>query len=93
VVFASDRGHANDYDLYLYDLQTKTFVTLSAETNTTATERHPSTNFSTDRIAFQSDRTGSQGGMDIYLLTRSTGHVSSSGSSATADMQPWIVWQ
>jgi hypothetical protein len=93
VVFASDRDHPGDYDLFLYDLQTRVFITLPAAANTPMTERHPSVNFSTDRIAFESNRTGTQGSSDIYLLTRSTGSVANSGSSTTTDVQPWIAWQ
>lgn len=93
LVFASDRASPGDYDLYLYDLQTLQFVALPAATNTTMTERHPSINYSTDRIAFESNRTGSQGTMDVYLVTRSSAQVTSAGSSATTDIQPWIVWQ
>ncbi len=93
VVFASDRATAGDYDLYLYDLQAKAFIVLPAAANTPMTERHPSINFSTDRIVFESNRTGTQGAMDVYLLTRSGGTVSASASSATTDVQPWIVWQ
>lgn len=93
LVFASDRTHPGDYDLFLYDLQARNFVTLPASTNTTATERHPSINYDTDRIAFESNRPGTQGSMDIYLLTRSTGSVTSSGSTSATDTQPWIAWQ
>jgi len=93
VIFASDRASAGDYDLYLYDLQTRTFVTLPATVNTPFMERHPSINYNTERIAFESNRTGSQGGVDIYLLTRSSGNLSTSGSSPVVDLQPWIAWQ
>jgi hypothetical protein len=31
--------------------------------------------------------------MDIYLLTRSSGNLTSSGSSPVSDTQPWIAWQ
>ena len=93
VVFASDRTHPGDYDLYLFDLQSRTWVTLPAATNTPMTERHPSVNYTTDRIAFESNRTGTQGSMDIYMVTRSAGTVVSHGSSPTTDLQPWIAWQ
>ncbi|HET9326331.1 MAG TPA: hypothetical protein VFQ05_06140 [Candidatus Eisenbacteria bacterium] len=93
LVFASDRSSPGDYDLYLYDLQLRSFLTLPAAANTAMTERHPSVNYNTDRIVFESNRTGTQGSMDIYLLTRSSGNVTSSGSSPTTDAQPWIAWQ
>jgi len=93
LVFASDRTNPGDYDLYLYDLQTRQFVALAPAVNTAMTERHPSINFDTDRIVFESNRTGTQGSMDIYLYTRSNQQIVSTGSSTTADVQPWIVWQ
>lgn len=94
LIFSSDRLLADDYDLYLYDLQTKAFLTLGPGVNTTFSERHPSINYSTDRIAFESNRTGTQGGLDIFLYTRSSGSVSASGpSSPVIDRTPYIVWQ
>jgi WD40-like Beta Propeller Repeat len=92
VVFASDRGTAGDLDLYLYDLQTRSFVALPPSTNTTFTEQHPSINANADRIVFESNRTG-LGGTDLWLLSRGSGTVGSSGSSSLNDTQPWIVWQ
>lgn len=94
LIFSSDRVLAGDYDLYLYDLLNEVFVTLGPGVNTGSTERHPSINYNTDRIVFESDRTGTQGPLDIYLYTRATGAVTASGpSSPIADRQPCIVWQ
>jgi WD40 repeat protein len=94
VAFASDRVIPGDYDLYLYNLQTRSFVTLSPEVNTTYMERRPSLNVDTLELIFESNRPGTQGSTDLYLLTQSTGHVIRVGaSSPAADVQPWIVWQ
>src|SRR5262245_38655277 len=93
LVFASDRATAGDYDLYLYDLSTKAFITLPAVANTPDTERHPSINVDSDRIAFVSNRAGSRGTTDVYLLTRSTAAVSGTAGTSVPDSDPWIVWQ
>lgn len=94
VVFASDRLVADDYDLYLYDLQSRAFVALGPGVNTTYAERHPSLNYDTDRIVFESNRPGAQGALDVFLHTRSSGSVSASGPSSPAvDRTPYIVWQ
>ena len=94
LVFASDRvGGAGGYDLYLYDLTTRAFVSGSAELNSPQTERAPSINATSDRIAFQSDRPGGIGGFDLWLYTRSEGKAARLGSSSPFnDYQPCIVW-
>jgi Tol biopolymer transport system component len=95
VAFASDRLNpgSGDLDIFLYDLQSRAFVTLPAATNTTSIERHPSVNYNTDHIAFESTRPGGSGGSDVYVLSRAAGTVIFTGSSPVVDQQPWIVWQ
>jgi Tol biopolymer transport system component len=93
VMFASDRRVPGDYDLYLYDLATKSFIQLAPGVNTTSTERHPSINYDGSEIVFQSNRPGGPGGFDLYLYQRSSGQVSRiPASSPVDDVQPWIVW-
>ena len=94
LVFASNRaGGAGDYDLYLYDLQARSFLTVAPEVNTQYVERSPTINVDANRIVFESNRTGSQG-MDLWLYTRSTGHAEHTGaSSASNDVEPCIQWQ
>ena len=94
LAFASDRETSGDYDIYLYDLQTRSFLALAAATNTSSTEGRPSINYNGDELIFESNRPGTQGASDLYLLTRSSGQVIRAGaSSPTADVEPWIVWQ
>ncbi len=95
LVFASDRAAgAGDYDLYLYDLQARVFLTVSPSVNTLYVERSPTINVAAERIVFESNRIGSQGGMDLWLWTRSTGQTERAGaSSASNDVEPCIQWQ
>lgn len=95
LVFASDRpGGSGGFDLYLYDLQTTSFVALDAAVNTVETERHPSIEPSADRMVFESNRTGVQGASDLWLHARSAHTTERAGaSSAAADLQPYLVWR
>jgi Tol biopolymer transport system component len=94
VIFASDRLIPGDYDLYLYDLQARAFIPVAPTVNTTSTERQPSINPDGSEIVFASNRTGGQGGYDLYLYQRSSALVSRIPASSPADdIEPWIVWQ
>jgi Tol biopolymer transport system component len=69
--FASDRaGGAGGFDLYLYDLSTRTLVTPLANLNSAADDRHPSINPSGAAFAFQSDRV-TAGEWDVFYYYRS----------------------
>jgi len=93
VIFASDRLVPGDYDLYFYDFQTHSLVPLPG-LNTNSTERQPSINADGSEIVFVSNRTGGQGGYDLYLYQRSSGQVTHIPASSPADdFEPWIVWQ
>jgi len=92
--FASDRaGGAGGYDLYLYDLQLKAFVTLPANVNTASNERRPAISRSGDVIVFQSDRTGT-GKIDLWNCRRSTASVGQGAqeSSAGDDIDPSLLY-
>jgi len=96
LAFASSRaGGAGLLDIYLYDMQTKTFITLDAAVNTPQDEHSPTTSIDSNVIVFASDRTGTLGGLDLWLTLRSTpGTViqpSASGSSSD-DETPCLVW-
>ena len=93
--FASDRaGGAGGYDLYLYDLQGKTFVALPASVNTTGNERHPAISRSADVIVFESDRSGGLGKWDLWNCRRSTTSVGqgTQESSAGDDLDPALLY-
>jgi Tol biopolymer transport system component len=97
LAFASTRlGGAGGYDLYLYDLQTKAFVTLTAALNTDKTERNPSLSYDSNIIVFQSDRAGSvNNSMDLWNHARSDGSIGRhpQQSSGAVDMQPYLLWR
>src|SRR6266545_5967340 len=96
--FASDRaGGAGGYDLYLYDLQAKTFIALPASpgatVNTSGNELHPATSRSGDVIVFQSDRSDGHGGWDLWNCRRSTATVGQGvqQSSTADDIDPALL--
>lgn len=93
--FASNRaGGAGGLDLYLYDLDARTFITLPAGLNTAADERHPSIGRSGDFLAFQSDRAGGSGLADIWNVALGTGKLwqGTEESSTTNDIQPSVKY-
>ena len=95
VAFASDRvGGAGGLDVYLYDLQTTSFVTLVAGANSDSTDRNPTLSDAGDLIIFESNRAGGRGGLDLWSHYRPTGvTVQPPGLSSTAeDSQPYLVW-
>lgn len=97
LAFASTRlGGAGGYDLYLYDLQTKLFVTLTAGLNTDKTERNPTLSYDSNIVVFQSNRAGSvNNSMDLWNHARSDGSIGRhpQQSSSAVDMQPYLLWR
>lgn len=93
--FASDRaGGAGGYDLYLYDLLGKSFVTtIPAAVQSTADERHPALSQSAGLIVFQSNRTG-LGGWDLWNYQASSGIVgqATQESSTGDDVDPALLY-
>jgi Tol biopolymer transport system component len=98
--FASDRaGGLGGYDLYLYDLLGKVFITLPTNanplfaTNTSADERHPAISVTGDVIVFESTRTGS-GKIDLWNCRRSSSSVGQGAqeSSASDDIEPSLLY-
>ncbi len=93
--FASKRaGGQGGYDLYLYNLNARTFVALPAAFNAAADERHPSLSVDGDVIALQSDRAGGLGQMDVWNARRSTSQVGQGpGESGVGDeIEPSLLW-
>lgn len=97
LAFASTRpGGIGDYDLYLYDLSTRTFVTLNAALNTDKTERNPTLSYDSNIVVFQSNRAGSvNNSMDLWNHARSDGSIGRhpQQSSSAIDMQPYLLWR
>jgi Tol biopolymer transport system component len=71
------------------------FVPLTAGLNTDKVERSPSISSDANVIVFQSDRTGGQGQMDVWVHTRSSGTTNQGfGLSSTVDdVQPYLLWR
>jgi Tol biopolymer transport system component len=70
--FASNRaGGTGGFDLYLYDLVTKTLLAPPTNLNSTGDDRRPCLSADGNTIAFQSDR-GHPGTMDVLLYQRIT---------------------
>jgi Tol biopolymer transport system component len=95
LAFASTRaGGSGGFDLYLYDLQTKAFVTLAAALNTAAAERNPSLSSDANVISFESDRAAGFGQFDVWNYARSSGNIGQglNQSSAAADVEPSLRW-
>lgn len=93
--FASSRiGGTGGFDLYLYDLTTRTFITPPATLNTAQDERHPSIGATGSAVAFQSNRSTGLGKNDIFFWLRSTGAVSQPPGLANAgdDIEPSLRW-
>jgi len=91
---SSRAGGAGGLDLLLYNLSTRTLVTLDPGLNTDKTERHPALNAAGDVIVFESDRTGSKGKRDVWTHTRSSGQTSQGveQSSVSDETQPFLLW-
>jgi Tol biopolymer transport system component len=92
--FASDRaGGAGLYDLYLYDLPSKTFIALPAAVNTASNERHPSISRSGDYLVFQSDRASGLGKWDVWNCSRTLAKVGQGAqeSSTSDDIDPALL--
>jgi Tol biopolymer transport system component len=93
--FASDRaGGAGGFDLYLYDLMTRTFVPL-VNVNTASHERNPSLSTDGRVITFESNRDGGFGKIDLWNHDRTSSQTGQPGgfSSAGDDVQPWLRWR
>ncbi len=91
LAFASDRaGGAGGYDVYLYDLQSSTFVALNG-LNTAGDERHPAVNLSGDVLFFQARATPSDHwGLWQYVVPTHTLTQPAGLSGADADkMEPY----
>lgn len=91
LAFASTRmGGAGGYDLYLYDLQAKSFVALSASLNTPADERHPALSANANVMVFESDRANGLGQLDVWNYRRSTDQIGQGTheSSDKDDVEP-----
>jgi len=91
LAFASTRtGGAGGFDLYLYDLQTKSFVPLTPALNTAADERHPTLSTDSNVMTFESDRANGLGQFDVWNLRRSSGDIGQgvNQSSAGNDVEP-----
>lgn len=95
LAFASTRpGGAGGFDLYLYDLQTKSFLALAPDLNTAADERNPTLSDDANVISFESDRAGSLGPFDVWNHSRSNGTTGqgTSQSSDDTDVEPSLRW-
>jgi Tol biopolymer transport system component len=92
--FASNRATGLGlYDLYLYDLPSKTFIPLPAQINSAGNERHPSISRSGDYIAFQSDRGSGLGKWDVWNCSRPLAKVGqgTQESSTADDIEPVLL--
>jgi len=95
LAFASTRaGGAGGFDLYLYDIETKSFIALTAALNTPANERNPSLSNDTNVITFESDRANGLGLFDLWNHSRSNGTIGqgTSQSSDETDVEPSLRW-
>jgi Tol biopolymer transport system component len=94
LAFASTRtGGMGGYDLYLYDISAKAFVTLAAGVNSADDDRQPSLSVNAMVMSFQSTRAGS-GGTDVWNHDRTTGQTGqgSNQDSAMEDIEPSLRW-
>jgi Tol biopolymer transport system component len=93
LAFASDRsGGAGGYDIYLYDLQTSSFVPLP-RLNTADDERHPSVSSDGKAIFFTVIPTGANGDIWGYTLPDSAiGHPANLANPAD-DREPYLRWR
>lgn len=95
LAFASSRpGGTGGLDVYLYDLQTKAFVALSAAVNTAMDERNPSVSPDGNVISYESNRADGLGGWDVWNHERTSGATGQGTNldSANDDLQPSIRW-
>jgi Tol biopolymer transport system component len=95
LAFASTRpGGAGGSDIFLYDLQTKTFVTLVMGVNSAQDERQPSISANGMVLSFESNRSGGVGGFDVWNHDRQSGATGQGANqnSAMADLQPSLRW-
>ena len=95
LAFASSRaGGSGLLDIRLYDLQTKTFITLDTAVNSAQDDRGPTLSPDANVVLFVSNRSVTLGGFDLFIHLRSgTGVERPSGaSSAGSDESPALVW-
>ncbi len=95
LAFASDRsGGAGGYDVYLYDVQGDSLVTLTG-LNSAGDDTHPSVSADGDVLMFQSNRSGGGGQSDLYRYTRSGGTVLQPAAlnNASNDISPYLRWR
>jgi TolB protein len=69
IVFSSDRGHAGQYDLYLFDADLTGFRLLKNLNSASASDSSPALSRDGQLIAFVSDRTGA-GNTDLHIYER-----------------------
>jgi Tol biopolymer transport system component len=95
LAFASTRpGGSGGFDIYLYDLQTRAFITLSASVNTAMHERNPTVSPSGNVLSYESNRADGLGGYDIWNHDRPSGTTGQGTNldSTSDDVQPSIKW-
>ena len=96
LAFASSRaGGEGDLDLYLYDLQLRTFVALDTMVNSPAADRAPSLSDDGLKLAFQSGRADGMGGWDVWFYRRDLNQLVPAPqlSSTSNDVQPYLRWR
>ncbi len=95
LAFASTRaGGAGGYDLYLYDIQSRSFATLAPELNTAADERQPTLNSDASVMSFESDRANGLGQFDVWNYSVGNGSIGqgTNQSSDAEDLEPSLRW-
>jgi Tol biopolymer transport system component len=92
LAFASNRaGGQGDFDLWLYDLESRAFATLATGVNSAAREGDPNFSLDRTRLLFTSNRAGSEGGRDLYTSVGNLQPVRSAASTTGWDAAPRLL--
>lgn len=92
LAFASNRaGGQGDFDLWLYDIESRAFSPLATGVNSAAREGDPNFSLDRTRLLFTSNRAGSVGGRDLYTSLGALQPVRSASSTAGWDVAPYLL--